>query len=149
MGRQTDRERGFALTELLVVAIIIGILAAIAIAVFLSQRGKAQGSVAQSALRNILTAASAEYDAGYPPVEELGLPGGYEIVAKTEPSTGEQQVSLGVEGTRLILAARGGDFCYYARQEEGGERVFREKRSVGGTTDCEAVEFQSGAGTGW
>ena len=51
-----EREGGFTLIELLVVIIIIGILAAIAIPVFLNQRKKGYDAQAKSDLRNAATA---------------------------------------------------------------------------------------------
>jgi len=51
-----EREGGFTLIELLVVIIIIGILAAIAIPVFLNQRQKGYDAQAKSDLRNLATA---------------------------------------------------------------------------------------------
>ena len=50
-----EREGGFTLIELLVVIIIIGILAAIAIPVFLSQRQKGYDAQSKSDLRNFAT----------------------------------------------------------------------------------------------
>lgn len=56
-----DGEGGFSLAELLVVVVIIGILAGIAIPAFLSQRDAAYGAVVQSDLRNVAVQAEDYY----------------------------------------------------------------------------------------
>jgi type IV pilus assembly protein PilA len=56
-----EGQRGFSLIEILVVILIIGVLAAIALPAFVGQRSKGQDSSAKSAARNLVSAIESFY----------------------------------------------------------------------------------------
>src|ERR1700755_852439 len=70
-----EKDQGFTLIELLVVMIIIGILAAIAIPVFLNQRKKAQDSAAKADVSTIGKEIATYFvdNAGVPVVSTTGV----------------------------------------------------------------------------
>jgi type IV pilus assembly protein PilA len=100
---QEEREGGFTLIELLVVMIIIGILAAIAIPVFLSQRAKAQDSAAKADVSTIGKELATYY------VDNLGVPtialtsgGRYTL---TSPAAGATAQDIGKASTNVTITS--------------------------------------------
>jgi type IV pilus assembly protein PilA len=129
---RSQGDSGFTLIELLVVIIIIGILAAIAIPVFLSQRIKGYDTAAKSDLRNL-----AEFEEGY-------------LVNSTRYATMADIVSAG-DGVRVsptvtltvVLYSGASGYCLSAQHNGSPNVWYYDSLSGGlqpkGSTGCPVV----------
>jgi type IV pilus assembly protein PilA len=144
--RMAQEESGFTLVELLVVMLILGLLAAIAIPAFFNQQSKAKDADAKAAVRTAETAMETFR------VSHNGSYADANVTAGDADSLQEIESTLNDVGTRLTLPAAPTDNTYTVQVESEGDagNLFQISRAADGTTslDCGSTAGVPPTGTG-
>ena len=139
-----EREEGFTLIELLVVIIIIGILAAIAIPIFLNQRKKAVEASQKSDLRTVANEMETYFtdQQSYPTqVNPAGTntitlsQGGTSPVSSNIKVSSNDTVTL-VAGTGATGAVKDGTYCLQSVNTNSSKTWFYDSDNGGISTAC-------------
>jgi prepilin-type N-terminal cleavage/methylation domain-containing protein len=133
-----EREGGFTLIELLVVIIIIGILAAIAIPVFLNQRKKGYEASMKSDLRTVAN----EMETYFTDQQTyVGAVSGNLI--GSGQTVGSDTVTLSNGNTVAVVSGKVGDngFCLQATSSKTTKTWFYDSLNGGLTTACSASGY--------
>jgi len=127
-----EKEEGFTLIELLVVIIIIGILAAIAIPVFLNQRQKATESSVKSDLRTVANEMETYY------TDHQNYPTGGVATVAGQAVVGETHVQLSKNNTVETNGTQpAGGYCLKGNNSDSNVKIWYYNSTTGGLTDTE------------
>ena len=135
------RDEGFALTELLVVLVVLAILLAIVVPTYFSARARADNRSAQTSLRNALVAAKTFYSDtnSYAGADEAasGLPAvepGLTYVAHAQDSSGPRNVSVhATDGVWSAAVRSASGTCFWIRDFAAGTVTYG---GVSGAATC-------------
>ena len=122
-----DKDQGFTLIELLVVMIIIGILASIAIPVFLSQRAKARDTSTKADVSTLGKEMATYY------VDNIGAP---PVVAVTNNRLIFGGADIGPASTGTVLSPAGAgvtsaDWCVALTNPDGKDQTWKYSAVAG------------------
>jgi type IV pilus assembly protein PilA len=130
--RMASDESGFTLVELLVVMLIIGLLAAIAIPSFFNQRDKAKDADAKESVRTAQTAVET-YSTDNGGVYTGATAAGLKVIETTLNDTpGALTVTAGANNYTLGVASKTGTVFTIARAANGQVTYTCNKPNVGG-----------------
>jgi type IV pilus assembly protein PilA len=142
----TDKEDdGFTLIELLVVIIIIGILAAIAIPVFLSQKSKGYEASMKSDLRTVANEVESQnvdkgdYLSTFWKTASTVATGGVTISGTSQVVGGSTSINLSAGNSITWVGATAGSFCLRANSTKAPTKSIWFSSAGGGistTTPC-------------
>ena len=132
-----EKDQGFTLIELLVVMIIIGILAAIAIPVFLNQRKSAVDSSIKSDLRTVATTIETVVvdTQALPATVAQGSAGADVVVTPSGTSPTAINVAVSAGNAVTYKAYTGGGYCLTGTNGNGTGKTITYNSTTGGLGD--------------